>query len=53
MKKRAEWLTKNLKRKIRQNDRGIADFIWVQKHFFKDTNDWIGALIQMTGLPFP
>ena len=45
MKKRNEWLTKNLKREIKLDDRGIADFIQVQRHFFKDMNNWIDEMM--------
>lgn len=38
MKKRNEWVTKRLKRKKKQRDKGIADFIQIQHHFFKDLN---------------
>jgi len=44
MKKRNEWVTKKLKRKKKQNDNGVADFIQVQHHFFKDMNSWIDEM---------
>lgn len=44
MKKRNEWVTKQLKRKKQLEDRGIADFIQVQHHFFKDMNSWIDEM---------
>ena len=44
MKKRNEWVTKKLKRKIKLGDEGIVDFIQTQKHFFKELNTWIGEL---------
>lgn len=44
MKKRNEWVTKKLKRKKKQNDKGVADFIQVQRHFFKDMNLWIDEM---------
>lgn len=44
MKKRNEWVTKKLKRKKKQNDKGVADFIQVQHHFFKDMNSWIDEM---------
>lgn len=44
MKKRNEWVTKKLKREKKQDDRGIVDFIQVQRHFFKDMNSWIGEM---------
>lgn len=44
MKKRTEWLTKHFKREIRLDDRGIADFIQTQRHFFKDMGDWINEM---------
>ena len=44
MKKRNEWVTKKLQRKIKLGDQGIVDFIKVQRHFFKDLNTWIGEM---------
>ena len=44
MKKRNEWVMKALKREKKLNDRGIADFAQVQRHFFRDLNDWIGRM---------
>ena len=44
MKKRNEWVTKKLKRKKKQNDRCVVDFIQVQRHFFKDMNLWIDEM---------
>ena len=41
MKKRNEWVTKKLKRKIKLGDEGIVDFIQTQKHFFKELNRMI------------
>ena len=44
MKKRNEWVTKKLQRKIKLGDQGIVDFIKVQRHFFKNLNTWIGEM---------
>lgn len=44
MKKRNEWVTKHLKREKKLEDRGIADFIRVCRHFFKDMNSWIDEM---------
>lgn len=44
MKKRNEWVTKKLKRDKKLKDRGTADFIQVQRHFFKDLNSWIDEM---------
>ena len=41
MKKRNEWVTKKLKREKKRNDKGVVDFIQVQRHFFQDMNSWI------------
>lgn len=44
MKPKCEWVMKAQKRKKKLDDRGIVDFIKVQKHFFKDFNTWIGQM---------
>lgn len=44
MKKRKQWVTKKLKRTIKHEDKGIADYIRVQRHFFEDLNDWIDEI---------
>lgn len=44
-KKRTEWITKAVKRDKKLEDRGVADFIQVQRHFFKNLNSWIDEMI--------
>lgn len=44
MKKRNEWVTKKIQREIKLGDKGIADFIQVQRHFFKELNGWIDEM---------
>lgn len=34
-------MTKKEKREKKKKDRGIVDFMMIQKHFFKDMNQWI------------
>ena len=42
MKKRNEWVTKKMKRRLRkEKDHGIVDFIKVIRHFFKEFLEWI------------
>lgn len=44
MKKRNEWVEKALKRKIKEKDRGIVDFMKICYHFFKDLPQWINEM---------
>lgn len=44
MKERNEWVTKQLKREKKLEDRGVADFARVCRHFFKDMNSWIDEM---------
>lgn len=44
MKKRNEWLRKAIKRKKKEKDRGIVDFMKIVHHFFKELPQWINAM---------
>lgn len=44
MKKRNEWVRKALKRKKKEEDRGIVDFMKIMHHFFKELPQWINAM---------
>lgn len=44
MKKRNEWVRKNLKRKKKRSDRGIIDFMQIMHHFFKELPKWINEM---------
>ena len=37
-------MKKEEKRKIKEKDRGIVDFIRLQQHFWKDLNIWINEM---------
>ena len=41
MKKKADWITKAKKRKMKKNDRGIVDFMMIMYHFFRELPQWI------------
>lgn len=41
MKKRNEWVRKALKRKKKEQDRGIVDLMMIMYHFFKELPEWI------------
>ena len=42
MKKRNDWLTKKkIRRARKEKDRGIADFLRIIVHFFKELPDWV------------
>lgn len=44
MKKQNEWVRKALKRKKKEKDRGIVDFIKIVHHFFKELPQLINAM---------
>lgn len=44
MKKQNEWLRKATKRKKKKKDKGIADFLMIQKHFFEELPQWINEM---------
>lgn len=39
--RKAKWLRKAVKRKLKEKDKGIVDFIWIMRHFFGHLRDWI------------
>lgn len=41
MKKRPDWLRKAVKRKMKEKDKGIVDFVWIMRHFFGHLREWI------------
>ena len=45
IKKKDEWVTKAAKRKAKEEDKGIVDFLFVIFHFFKGKfNEWINEM---------
>ena len=44
MKKKADWLTKSKKRKIKQKDRGIVEIMMLTHHFFKELPLWLNEI---------
>ena len=44
MKKKADWLTKSKKRKIKQKDRGIVEIMMLTHHFFKELPLWLNEM---------
>lgn len=41
MKKRQDWMRKAVKRKMKERDKGIVDFVWIMRHFFGHLREWI------------
>ena len=41
MKKKKDWQTKAIKRKYKEQDKGILGIMFIMKHFFKHLNEWI------------
>jgi Transposase DDE domain len=44
LKKRNEWVRKALKRKKKEKDRGIVDFMMIIYHFFEQLPQWINEM---------
>ena len=44
MKKKADWLTKSKKRRIKQKDRGIVEIMMLTHHFFKELPLWLNEM---------
>ncbi|MCD7743796.1 MAG: hypothetical protein LUI13_00630 [Lachnospiraceae bacterium] len=44
MKKRNEWVRKNLKREKKKGDQGIVDLMRIMYHFFKELPKWIDEM---------
>ena len=44
MKKRNEWVRKELKRKLKKADKGIVDFIKIQQHYFPELSKWFNDM---------
>ena len=44
MKKRNEWVRKQVKREKKKSDRGIVDLMMIVNHFFKDLPRWIDEI---------
>lgn len=39
--RKEKWLRKAVKRKLKEKDKRIVDFIWIMRHFFGHLRDWI------------
>ncbi len=44
MKKKADWLTKTKKRKMKKKDRGIVEIMMLTHHFFKELPQWLNEM---------
>lgn len=44
MKKRNEWIRKNIKRREKKRDHGIADLMMIMHHFFRELPGWINEM---------
>ena len=44
MKKRNEWVRKAFKRKKKEKDRGIVDFMMIMHHFFRELPAWVDEM---------
>lgn len=44
LKKKADWLTKAKKRKMKKKDRGIVEIMMLTRHFFKELPQWLNEM---------
>ena len=44
MKKKADWMTKAKKRKVKKRDRGIVDVMMLMQHYFKELSLWFNEM---------
>jgi len=44
MKKKKDWITKAMKRKIKEEERGIVDLMRIVFHFFRELPQWINEM---------
>ena len=44
MKKKADWITKEKKRKIKKKDKGIVEIMMLMHHFFKELPVWLNEM---------
>ena len=44
MKKKADWITKANKRRVKKKDRGIVDVMMLMHHFFKELPQWLDEM---------
>ena len=44
MKKKEDWITKAMKRRIKKEERGIVDLMKVIFHFFRELPQWINEM---------
>ena len=44
MKKKADWLTKEKKRKIKKKDKGIVEIMMLTLHFFEELPLWLDEM---------
>ena len=44
MKKKADWMTKAKKRKVKKKDRGIVDVMMLMQHYFKELSLWFNEM---------
>ena len=44
MKKKADWITKANKRRVKKKDRGIVEVMMLMHHFFKELPQWLDEM---------
>ena len=44
MKKKEDWITKKMKRKVKKEERGIVDLMRIVFHFFRELPQWINEM---------
>lgn len=44
MKKKKDWITKEMKRRVKKNEKGIVDLLRIMSHFFQELPQWINEM---------
>ena len=44
MKKKKDWITKEMKRRVKKNEKGIVDLLRIIFHFFQELPQWINEM---------
>lgn len=52
MKKKADWITKEKKRKAKKKDKGIVDVMMLVRHFFKELPQWLDEMADPRNLSY-
>lgn len=52
MKKKEDWITKEMKRRVKKEERGIVDLMRIVFHFFRELPQWINEMTDPRNLAY-